>query len=58
MKEYLKQTRERAKDALAESIYWFVKSHQYENLQDVDDTFYNFDSSNRRDSCKIKSWQS
>jgi len=44
VKEYLKQTRERAKDALAESIYWFVKSHQYENLQDVDDTFYNFDS--------------
>jgi hypothetical protein len=44
VKEYLKQTRERAKDTLAESIYWFVKSHQYENLQDVDDTFYNFDT--------------
>jgi hypothetical protein len=44
VKEYLKQTQERAKDALAESIYWFVKSHQYENLQDVDDTFYNFNS--------------
>jgi hypothetical protein len=44
VKEYLRQTRERAKDALAESIYWFVKSHQYENLRDVDDTFYNFDS--------------
>jgi hypothetical protein len=44
VKEYLKQTRERAKDTLAESIYWFVKSHQYENLQDVEDTFYNFDT--------------
>jgi len=44
VKEYLKQTQERAKDMLAESIYWFVKSQQYENLQDVDDTFYNFDT--------------
>jgi hypothetical protein len=41
---YLKETKERAKDALAESIYWFVKSYQYEFLSDVDDTFYNFDS--------------
>ena len=41
---YLKETRERAKDALAESIYWFVKSYQYEFLSDVDDSFYNFDS--------------
>jgi hypothetical protein len=41
---YLKETRERAKEALAESIYWFVKSYQYEFLRDVDDSFYNFDS--------------
>ena len=44
VKLYLKQTRERAKDLLAESIYWFAKSHQYENLGDVEDTFYNFDT--------------
>ncbi len=41
---YLKETRERAKEALAASIYWFVKSYQYEFLRDVDDSFYNFDS--------------
>ncbi len=41
---YLRETKERAKDALAESIYWFVKSFQYEFLRDVDDAFYNFDS--------------
>ncbi len=41
---YLRETRERAKDALAESIYWFVKSYQYEFLTDVEDSFYNFDS--------------
>jgi hypothetical protein len=41
---YLQETKERAKDALAQSIYWFVKSFQYENLKDVEDTFYNFDS--------------
>lgn len=41
---YLKECRERAKEALAESIYWFVKSYQYECLSDVEDSFYNFDS--------------
>ena len=29
-KAYLKETRDAAKDALAKSIYWFVKSHHYE----------------------------
>ncbi|MBL8659974.1 MAG: hypothetical protein JNM75_09485 [Rhodospirillales bacterium] len=43
-KAYLKETRDAAKDALAESIYWFVKSYQYEFLQDVADSFFNFDS--------------
>jgi len=41
---YLQEVKERAKDALSESIYWFVKSYQYEFLRDVDDSFYNFDS--------------
>jgi hypothetical protein len=41
---YLRETKERAKDALAPSIYWFVKSFQYEFLSDVGDTFYNFDT--------------
>jgi hypothetical protein len=41
---YLKQTRDAAKDALAESIYWFVKSYHYEFLGDVSDSFFNFDS--------------
>lgn len=43
-KAYLKETRDAAKDALAESIYWFVKSYQYEFLQDVADSFFNSDS--------------
>jgi hypothetical protein len=41
---YLKQTRDAAKDALAESIYWFVKSYQYEFLGDVQDSFFNSDT--------------
>jgi hypothetical protein len=41
---YLKETRDAAKDALAESIYWFVKSHHYEFLTDVQDSFFNFDT--------------
>jgi hypothetical protein len=41
---YLKECRERAREALAVSIYWFVKSYQYEYLSDVEDSFYNFDS--------------
>jgi len=41
---YLRETKERAKDALAQSIYWFVKSFQYEFLSDVGDTLYNFDT--------------
>jgi hypothetical protein len=41
---YLQDTVERAKDALSESIYWFVKSYQYELLKDVEDSFYDFDS--------------
>jgi len=43
VKGYLEETKERAKDILGESIYWFVKSYQYEFLDDVDDTLYNFD---------------
>ena len=43
-KAYLKETRDAAKDALAESVYWFVKSYQYEFLKDVPDTFFNFDT--------------
>lgn len=43
-KGYLKETRDAAKDALAESIYWFVKSHHYEALDDVQDSFFNFDT--------------
>ena len=43
-KAYLKDTRDAAKDALAESIYWFVKSYQYEFLKDVPDSFFSFDS--------------
>lgn len=43
-KAYLKETRDAAKDALAESIYWFVKSYQYEFLEDVSDSFFNFDT--------------
>jgi hypothetical protein len=43
-KAYLKETREAAEDALAESIYWFVKSYRYEQLEDVPDSFYNFDT--------------
>jgi hypothetical protein len=43
-KAYLKQTRDAAKDALAESIYWFVKSYHYEFLMDVSDSFFNFDT--------------
>jgi hypothetical protein len=43
-KAYLKETRDAAKDALAESIYWFVKSHHYETLGDVQDSFFNFDT--------------
>ncbi len=41
---YLEETKERAKDILGESIYWFVKSYQYEFLDDVEDTFFNFDT--------------
>ncbi len=41
---YLKETRDAAKDALAELIYWFVKSYQYESLEDVEDSFFNFDT--------------
>jgi hypothetical protein len=44
VKAYLKETRDAAKDALAESIYWFVKSYQYEQLEDVEDSLFNFDS--------------
>lgn len=43
-KAYLKETRDAAQDALAESTYWFVKSFQYEQLEDVPDSFYNFDT--------------
>jgi hypothetical protein len=43
-KAYLKETRDAAKDALAESIYWFVKSYQYEFLGDVGNSFFNFDT--------------
>jgi len=43
VQSYLTDTKERARDLLAESIYWFVKAYQYEVLEDVDDTFYNFD---------------
>jgi hypothetical protein len=43
-KAYLKETRDAAKDALGESIYWFVKSNQYEQLEDVEDSFFNSDS--------------
>ena len=43
-KAYLKETRDAAKDILAESIYWFVKSYQYEFLRDVPDSFFNFDT--------------
>ena len=44
VKGYLEETKERARDILGESIYWFVKSYQYEFLADVDDKFYNFDA--------------
>jgi hypothetical protein len=43
-KAYLKETRDAAKDALAESIYWFAKSYHYEFLMDVQDSFFNFDT--------------
>ena len=53
---YLKECRERAKEALGESIYWFVKSYQYECLSDVEDSFYNFNSwtTKLRDQEKLK----
>jgi len=41
---YLQDVKERARDALSESIYWFAKSYQYEFLRDVQDTLFNFDS--------------
>lgn len=41
---YLRETRDAARDVLAESIYWFVKSYQYECLEDVQDGFFDFES--------------
>lgn len=41
---YLRETRDAARDVLAESIYWFVKSYQYQCLEDVQDSFFEFES--------------